>query len=1450
MSRQSVAAGEIERSVSELCGRFEEAWRKGARPDIATFLPADGTLRSALLPELVLRDMEQRARSHEPVRADEYLARFPELSDVAETAQRLREAESRLAERESKGADQSTIADPREGMPAAKAEAAADWPSVPGYEILAVLGTGGMGVVYRARQIGLNRLVALKMIRDAALAGPQDRLRFRKEAEAVARLVHPNVVQIHDIGECGGLPYFALEYCALGSLAAYLQGAPLEPRRAAQLIQTLALAVDAAHQAGIIHRDLKPGNVLLQPAGPGAEHAPANFMPKIADFGLAKTLGDADASGQTASGQVVGTPSYMAPEQARGVTKEGGIGPAADVYALGAILYELLTGRPPFRAASVWETVHQVIHDEPVAPIRLNPATPRDLDTICLKCLHKEPARRYDSAAALADDLERLLEGKPIRARRVGPVERTIKWTRRNKAMAAFLAALAVLVIGGVAAGFWFQEDRRARRDEDHVRVQKSQEAIEAALDRADAPRCQLHATLAKPGGVFELLNDPARWQGHLQNAAAALATAKNLLAGAKKGAYPDLDERAARLESNLRADEADRLLAEDLERIRIERSAIVDGQFDFETANNDYAAAFARVDPGILTDPATQVAARLAQARIKEHLVAALDDWAYVAVMAAKTELLERLLEIARLTAPDPAFGDRLRRVDNWSNPQALAKTLQGAKDAPLTAVQLALIGVMLTRNDPDAGAAWMRQAQARYPGDFWLNYLLGNMFSKTDPVEAAGFLRAAIAVRPNSAAAYHGLGVALVEQKKTAEAIAAYRKAVKLDSKLAGAYRNLANVLRSEKRYAEAVDAYRKSLDADPRSAAGYTGLGNVFRDQKKLADAMRAYEKAIELDPNFAYAHNGLGNSFLDQGQLAQAARAYRKAITADARFGAAYNGLGHVLRLQGKLPEAHAAYAKAIELEPKSAAAHDGLGAVLRDQKSPADAVQAFRKAIELDATSFSAYNNLGNALNDQKLFAEAMAAFEKAIALNPKSAVPYNNLGHSLRDQKKLPAAAAALRQALDLDPGYSLAHRNLGLVLRDQQNPAEALAEFEKAIACDPKNEHAHYDLGNLLRNQGRHAEAATAYQKAIAIDPNMIFAHYNLGMSLSALGKTTESIAAYRRAIALKPDYAQAHCNLGHTLKEAGEFVDALQAMRLGHEIGSRQSGWPYRSDKWVAECEELVEMEKRLDRFLAESKPAPAADLLKWAVMCRQYQKRYATAADLYLQAFKADPKLVDDLPKDRRFDAACAAAWAGTLGDARKSLGKDEKAAFRRRALDWLKAELDACAALAKPGSVAAVLQAQERLKSWQDGADLAGVRDAKSLADLPAAEQADWRAFWAGVDRLARQLDAGIAPTVLMGVLTAKERERAHPLTMQAGTTYVIDMKSSALDSFLQLHDSAGVLLKENDDASAGTLDARIVFTPKTTGVYRITATSFQGQGRGAYTLTIRVIGSVK
>jgi eukaryotic-like serine/threonine-protein kinase len=363
------------------------------------------------------------------------------------------------------------------------------FPEIDGYEFLAVLGHGGMGVVYKARHQRLNRFVAVKMIRSGSLARPEDLARFRIEAETVAKLCHANIIQIFDVGDVGGLPYVALELLEGGSLDAVLTGAPQPEADSAQLVATLARAIHVAHRAGIIHRDLKPSNVLFS----------ADGTPKITDFGLAKRL---EEEGHTETGQVMGSPSYIPPEQAEGRAKEAT--PATDVYALGAILYEMLTGRVPFKGLTPMETLIKVMREDPVAPSRLQSQLSRDLETICLKCLAKEPRKRYVTAQALALDLDCYLSGRPVQAERTPVWERVLKLVRRRQ-MASGLVGLACLV--GVVVAIAGVRDRGRVRDlrDESTRVLTQVRAGEIDSGAAIEELSRLETRIGSDGRLADL---------------------------------------------------------------------------------------------------------------------------------------------------------------------------------------------------------------------------------------------------------------------------------------------------------------------------------------------------------------------------------------------------------------------------------------------------------------------------------------------------------------------------------------------------------------------------------------------------------------------------------------------------------------------------------------------------------------------------------------------------------------------------------------------------------------------------------------------------------------------------------------------------------------------------------------------------------------------------------
>jgi serine/threonine-protein kinase len=469
-------------------------WQRDERVRVEDYLARYPHLHADAILDLITNEILLRQQAGETPQVEEYLQRFPQLAAAVRAhieAECVFGGETVL----------STVFPLSTGAPPTGPAVGTEFPappSVPGYKVLGVLGQGAMGVVYKARQLKLDRVVALKMIQHLAAATAVHHAarlaRLRSEAEAVARLQHPDIVQIFELGEHNGLPFLALEYIGGGSLGHQLAGTPQPARQAAALVVRLARAMHAAHQCGVLHRDLKPDNILLTSDG----------SPKISDFGLAKRI-DAEVS-QTATGMVLGTPSYMAPEQAEGRSKEVGV--AADVYALGAVLYETLTGRPPFRAATLLATLEQVKYDEPVPPSHLNTQVPRDLETICLKCLQKIPGRRYPTAEALAQDLHHFLAGEPIQARPASFLERVARWARRRPTAAALLAVSVTATLALAVGATWHT-----------VVLRQSNARLQTALDTAEELRQQREQQYrraeANRARAIDVVDEMVTWVGY-----------------------------------------------------------------------------------------------------------------------------------------------------------------------------------------------------------------------------------------------------------------------------------------------------------------------------------------------------------------------------------------------------------------------------------------------------------------------------------------------------------------------------------------------------------------------------------------------------------------------------------------------------------------------------------------------------------------------------------------------------------------------------------------------------------------------------------------------------------------------------------------------------------------------------------------------------------------------
>jgi tetratricopeptide (TPR) repeat protein/tRNA A-37 threonylcarbamoyl transferase component Bud32 len=1324
------------------------------------------------------------------------------------------------------------------------------------YLLLEKIGQGGMGVVYLAEQEQpVRRRVALKLIK-AGMDSAQVVRRFEAERQALALMDHPAIARVFDAGTtAAGRPFFAMELVRGVPITRYCDDHRLTVRERLGLFLAVCQAVQHAHQKGVIHRDVKPSNVLVAVA----DGRPA---PKVIDFGVAKAV-DEPPAGETLCtqvGTIVGTFEYMAPEQAE--LTEAGVDTRCDIYSLGVLLYELLTGTTPLerarlKAVPVPEALRLIREEEPPPPSgRLAGAGPRlpavaaargteparlvrlvrgELDWIAMRCLEKDRSRRYDSAAALARDVGRHLADEPVEAGPPSAGYRLRKLARRHRTALATAALFVALLLAGTAVSTWqavratlaereataarraeADQARRlaeAQREEERKEVKQRQD-VNDALHRATALRERARAAR---GPAAPVLAAKARDQARRAQALLENGPADPALAAQVRRLLADLDEQ-----------DRDRQLLAALDTARLAQAETVRGQnrFASERAVPLLREAFRAYGLPAGQGRPADVAARIRSRppAVRDALVAALDEWVILAegfAPVAGEAHLPWLRSV--LAAADPGgLGAAARAAaaepDAARRRQALEKLARGADVTRLPAGALTRLARRLRGAQAGPAAdALLRRAQAAHPGDFWVNQDLGLALLNERSTDAVRYLTAAVALRPDSPGAHLNLGYALERRGEPTEAAAEYRRALDLDAKYSAAHNNLGNVLLRLGKADEGLAAYRRALALSPRDPMSQANIGHALLEQGKAEEAAAAQRRALEFDRRYVPAHVGLGNALAELGQMDKALAAYRQALSldpssADAHYGygralvaggqverglaeirrgielepnepLGYLNLGQALQAQGKAAEAAAAFRRALAVDPKNFAAHNNLGIVLGRQGQLAEALAEIRQALALAPNDARAHNNLGILLGQQGKLAEAEAAYHRSIALDPRPAPSHVNLGNVLKKQGKLagaaaayraaldrnakdvltrlslgevlldlgrvPEAAAELRRVLELDPKNGLAHGGLGLALDKQGKPAEALAAHRRAVALAPESAPVHRNFGITLVKQGRLTEGIAEIRQALDLDPKSTEAHSALGVAYAQQGRLDEAVAAYRRAVALDPRHFPAHLALGMTLFQQGHFAEARASMRRGLDLlPSSQLLLRASVTMQLRQCERLLDLERKLPAVLAgQSQPADASERLEYARFAA-HKGLYAGAAGLFAAAFAADPRAADNLTAGHRYNAACtaAAAAAGQGLDANK-LSEQERARWREQALGWLRADLAKWAGRLKDGGPAAGKQVAAKLRSWQQDAALAGIRDAAPVARLPEGEREACRRLWADVDGLVRKAQGG-------------------------------------------------------------------------------------------------------
>jgi tetratricopeptide (TPR) repeat protein/tRNA A-37 threonylcarbamoyl transferase component Bud32 len=835
-------------------------------------------------------------------------------------------------------------------------------PRIPGYEVQSIVGYGGMGVVYKARHLSLNRTVAIKVPLAGAFATAAERQRHVREAQAVAALAHPNIITVHDVGDVDGRPYFTMEFVDGGNLSARVANTPQPVREAASLVATLAEATDRAHQAGIIHRDLKPANILIASDG----------TPKITDFGLARrSVGDATLS---VAGLQFGTPSYMSPEQASGDTAAQS--PSVDIYSLGAILYEMLTGRPPFRAESSAETLRQVLQEQPVPPSRLNPKVPRDLETVCLACLRKEPHRRYPNAAALADDLRRFLRGEPIRARPVPPAEQLYQWARRRPAYAAVIGACIFVTIATLGVAFWMQHIQNARAAEATLREGRAREAIETAVSLADELRTR------------------QRWI----EARHVLDNARSRVPEANSHELAESLDRSAQFLAD----------ASELDDIRRRYPDCSDEGYDYGPAAEAYRRVFTRM--GLGADVPVETAAHAVNSSpIRKELLIALDSAAFVVRVNKDRGAIDRYLAVASMADPDP-WRDRFRQTAAWFDRDALLLLSEDARsgaEAP-PPHQVVLVGVLLGGlGSNDKALDILRDAHRLNPLDFWVNLELGNALDRAGrTAEASQYFRAAVTIQPTNPGPWVSLGVNLNRSGLREEAAIAARRATELNPHIVVAWRNYISYLRGLGRIDEAE-----------------TALNRAIEQNQGERDA---------LNDLWIKVHQDLARQFASRGQWDRALHSYRSLLPKapdDGEFWFEVAAVSVIAgeprdyeRIRDSMLERHTSksfrpflVARAVTLTPVPNELVNAVAAVM-ERESPRD------------SQTYWAMTEQGAVLCRSGRPAEAIPFFERSIASDPSAgrailnwlwlAIANHQLGRT-EESARWHATAVAWLDALD-----------------------------------------------------------------------------------------------------------------------------------------------------------------------------------------------------------------------------------------------------------------------------------------------------------------------------------------------------------------------------------------------------------------------------------------------
>lgn len=1386
VSREKSISLNILERVDGLCLKFEDSWKTGSPPSLAAYVAQalDSRERKLLLKELLALELHFRKERDEVLSVEKLYAQFPDDKDLIEGV---------ISEQRNLDTSSETLA----SLLISKI-------AINGYEILEEIGRGGMGVVYKAKHLQLNRIVALKMILAGVHAQSAQIQRFLSEAEAVATLQHPNIVQVFEVGHSNSIPFMALEFVSGGSLSSKLNANEMTVQHSAHLIEQLAHAMNAAHQAGIVHRDLKPDNVLLT----------EESVAKITDFGLAKKV--EDPNGLTQTGAIMGTPSYMAPEQAEGEGKR--VGPAADVYALGGILYHCLTGKPPFHANNVWDTIAKVRTEDPVPPKQHNAKIPKDLQTICLKCLEKDPSKRYSSAEALAEDLRRYRNNEPISARPVGTAERLVKWIKRRPAQASLIAVSLTALLTLIVGGMWFNGQLREQV------IRTKQKADDERLARQDADTALSYARKGNEilGSVFKGLDPNTNYENvadlrnalrdNLEKAVQELegsaigdplevSKMQNILGysllglGDAKAAETVLEKALATHKHLLGIDHPDTLtVMNNLASAYQANGSLAKALPLFEETLNLSKAKLGADNPDTLTTMSNLASAYQADGKVTKAVT-----------------LFEETLQL-RKKKLGPNHAETLNSMNNLAT--AYRDNGQLDKALPLYAETFELTKAKFGHDHPNTLSSLNNLA---------LGYKAAGELDRALPLlEMTLEMRTKRlgADHPNTLSSMGNLGQAYQDVGKMKKALPLLEETLRLMraklgpdhpntlismNSLALGYQAIADLEKARSLLEDSMKLMMVKLGKDhPTTLTAMNNLAWVYRDANNFAKAVPLLEETLKLrkanlrpdHPDIFSSMNNLGLAYRDIGRMDKALPLFQESFEiGKEQLGADHhstlksmNNLALAYHDLGKLDKAIPLYEETLErTKNRHAPSDSSILTVMNNLAGAYLAVAEFDKALPLyeevlqvrkanlglkHPSTLLSMNNIALAYHNAGQLDKALPLYEETLKLrtdklgldHPDTCISMNNLANGYFDVGKLDLALPLLEDAtLGMHRLFGPQHPS-ALKLRGN------LVRLYQVAVRDPEKWH-----GFLEKSfESRLKKFGDSQIKTLMVMTALGASHRqtnDLDKAQPLLEKAVrwqqEHLLGEWAGSELFALYMQKG-KKGTKTKISGSLSPEMDA---GHHETKLSAGTLYAIDMTSTDFDTFLRLENTTGRILVANDDIDAMgrNLNSRIVFSPLADGIYRLVATSYQNRGRGNYEIViRDFSNGKRLEIVT-----------RKSHTTDPKT---------------------KPIEV----------------------------KNDPPIQTIN--------DQLTKENSLDTFPK------TKKSFAKVHEVELKKGEIYQIDL-TAKFDPYLRIETANKVALLDNDDASSSALDSRLIFRPDENGIYRLIATSYKPGETGEYKITI-------